>query len=160
MLGFRVGNGYDVHKLLEGRKLILGGVEITYGKGLLGHSDADVLIHSIMDALLGACGEADIGSHFPDNDMSYKGISSLILLKKVRDILCSKGYSIANIDSIIVAEKPKLSSYIDEMKEKISGILQLDKDCVGIKATTSEGLGFTGRGEGIAAYAVASIYKE
>ena len=160
MFGFRIGNGYDVHKLVEGRKLILGGVEIPYEKGLLGHSDADVLVHSIMDALLGACGESDIGSHFPDNDMSYKGISSLVLLKKVKAILCSKGYSIENIDSIIVAEKPKLSSYIDEMKDKISGILQLDKDCVGIKATTSEGLGFTGRGEGIAAYAVASIYKD
>jgi 2-C-methyl-D-erythritol 2,4-cyclodiphosphate synthase len=159
MLGFRVGNGYDVHKLVEGRKLILGGVEIPYDKGLLGHSDADVLVHSIMDALLGACGESDIGNHFPDNDMSYKGISSLVLLNKVKDILCSKGYSIANIDSIIVAEKPKLSPYIDEMKEKVSGILQLDKDCVGIKATTTEALGFTGRGEGIAAYAVANIYK-
>lgn len=160
MLSFRVGNGYDVHKLAEGRKLILGGVEIAYGKGLLGHSDADVLIHSIMDALLGACGESDIGNHFPDNDMSYKGISSLVLLEKVKGILCNKGYRIANIDSIIVAEKPKLSPYIDEMKEKISDILQLDKDCIGIKATTSEGLGFTGRGDGIAAYAVAGIYRE
>jgi 2-C-methyl-D-erythritol 2,4-cyclodiphosphate synthase len=160
MLGFRVGNGYDVHKLVEGRKLIMGGVEIAYEKGLLGHSDADVLVHSIMDALLGACGESDIGSHFPDNDMSYKGISSLVLLKKVKDILCGKGYSIVNIDSIIVAEKPKLSPYIDEMKEKISDILQIDKDCVGIKATTTEGLGFAGRGEGIAAYAVANIYKD
>ena len=159
MLGFRIGNGYDVHKLVEGRKMILGGVEIPYDKGLLGHSDADVLVHSIMDALLGACGESDIGKHFPDNDMTYKGISSLVLLGKVKDILCSKGYSIANIDSIIVAEKPKLSPYIDDMKEKISGILQIDKDYIGIKATTSEGLGFTGRGEGIAAYAVANIYK-
>lgn len=159
MLGFRIGNGYDVHKLVEGRKLILGGVEITYEKGLLGHSDADVLVHSIMDALLGACGESDIGKHFPDNDMSYKGISSLVLLEKVKNILHSKGYNIANIDSIIVAEKPKLSPYIDEMKERISEILQLDKDCIGIKATTSEGLGFTGRGEGIAAYAVVNIYK-
>lgn len=159
MLGFRVGNGYDVHKLAEGRKLILGGVEIPYEKGLLGHSDADVLVHSIMDALLGACGESDIGKHFPDNDMSYKGISSLVLLEKVNAILHSKGYNIANIDSIIVAEKPKLSSYIDEMKVKIAAVLQLDKDCIGIKATTSEGLGFTGTGEGIAAYAVANIYK-
>jgi 2-C-methyl-D-erythritol 2,4-cyclodiphosphate synthase len=149
MLGFRVGNGYDVHKLVEGRKLILGGVEIPYDKGLLGHSDADVLVHSIMDALLGACGESDIGKHFPDNDMSYKGISSLVLLEKVKGILHSKGYSISNIDSIIVAEKPKLSPYIDEMKEKISGVLQIDKDCIGIKATTTEGLGFTGTGEGI-----------
>lgn len=159
MLGFRVGNGYDVHRLSEGRKLILGGVEIPYEKGLLGHSDADVLVHSIMDALLGACGESDIGRHFPDNDMSYKGISSLVLLEKVKGILDSKGYGISNIDSIIVAEKPKLSPYIDEMKEKISAVLQIDKDCIGIKATTTEGLGFAGTGEGIAAYAVANIYK-
>lgn len=159
MLGFRVGNGYDVHKLVEGRKLILGGVEITYEKGLLGHSDADVLVHSIMDALLGACGESDIGKHFPDNDMSYKRISSLVLLEKVKDILKGKGYSIVNVDSTIIADKPKLSPYIYEMKANIAEILQLDKDCVGIKATTSEGLGFTGRGEGIAAYAVVSICK-
>ena len=159
MLGFRVGNGYDVHRLAEGRKLILGGVEVPYGKGLLGHSDADVLVHAIMDALLGACGESDIGKHFPDNDMSYKGISSLVLLEKVRTILYSKGYKISNIDSIIVAEKPKLSPYIDGMKEKISAVLQLDRDCIGIKATTTEGLGFTGAGEGIAAYAVANIYR-
>lgn len=159
MLGFRVGNGYDVHKLVEGRKLILGGVEITYEKGLLGHSDADVLVHSIMDALLGACGESDIGKHFPDNDMSYKGISSLVLLEKVKDILKGKGYSIVNVDSTIIADNPKLSPYIYEMKANIAEILQLDKDCVGIKATTSEGLGFTGRGEGIAAYAVVSICK-
>lgn len=159
MPGFRVGNGYDVHRLAEGRKLILGGVEIPYEKGLLGHSDADVLVHSIMDALLGACGEADIGKHFPDNDMSYKDISSLILLKKVKDIVDSKGYGILNIDSIITAEKPKLSPYIDKMKANIAEALQLDMDCIGIKATTSEGLGFAGRGEGIAAYAVAAICK-
>ncbi|KUO68095.1 MAG: 2-C-methyl-D-erythritol 2,4-cyclodiphosphate synthase [Clostridia bacterium BRH_c25] len=160
MLGFRIGNGYDVHKLVEGRKLILGGVEIPCGKGLLGHSDADVLVHSIMDALLGACGESDIGRHFPDNDASYKGISSLVLLGRVREILRLKGYDIGNIDSIIVAEKPKLSPYIDEMKDKISDILQLDKDCIGIKATTTEGLGFVGKGEGIAAYAVANVYRK
>lgn len=159
MPGFRIGNGFDVHRLVEGRKLILGGVEIPYEKGLLGHSDADVLVHSIMDALLGACGESDIGKHFPDNDMSYKGISSLALLKRVKDILSSKGYSIANIDSIIVAEKPKLAHYIDEMKSKLSDTLMIDKDCIGIKATTTEGLGFAGRGEGIAAYAVAAIFK-
>ncbi len=159
MPGYRVGNGYDVHKLAAGRKLILGGAEIPYEKGLLGHSYADVLAHSIMDALLGACGESDIGQHFPDNDISYKGISSLVLLKKVKDILDSKGYCISNVDSIIVAEKPKLSPYIDEMKANIAAVLQLDKDCIGIKATTSEGMGFAGRGEGIAAYAVAIIYK-
>ena len=159
MPGYRAGNGYDVHKLEAGRKLILGGVEIPYEKGLLGHSDADVLIHSIMDALLGACGESDIGQHFPDDDISYKGISSLVLLKKVKDILDSRGYCISNVDSIIVAEKPKLSPYIGEMKGNISAVLQLDEDRIGIKATTSEGLGFAGRGEGIMAYAVASIYK-
>lgn len=158
--GFRIGNGYDVHKLVEGRKLILGGMEIAYEKGLLGHSDADVLVHAIMDALLGACGEADIGKHFPDSDVSYKGISSLVLLEKVKDLVHSKGYGIANIDSIIVAERPKLAPHIDGMKEKLSAVLQLDKGLIGIKATTSEGLGFTGTGEGIAAYAVASIYRE
>ncbi len=158
--GFRIGNGYDVHKLVEGRKLTIGGLEIPYEKGLLGHSDADVLVHAIMDALLGACGEPDIGSHFPDSDVSYKGISSLVLLEKVRDIVRAKGYGIANIDSIIVAERPKLAPYIDGMKEKLSGALKLDKGLIGIKATTSEGLGFTGTGEGIASYAVASIYRE
>lgn len=160
MSGFRVGNGYDVHRLVEGRKLVLGGVEIAWEKGLLGHSDADVLIHAIMDALLGACGEGDIGKHFPDNDMSYKGISSLILLEKVRDIVAGKGYEISNIDSIVVAERPKLSPHIDGMKEKLSVALQLDRDRIGIKATTTEGLGFTGTGEGIAAYAVACIYRK
>lgn len=159
MPGFRIGNGYDVHRLAEGRKLVLGGVEIPYGKGLLGHSDADVLVHAIMDALLGACGEADIGKHFPDNDMSYKNISSLVLLKKVKDILDSKGFQISNVDSIITAEKPKLSPYIEEMKANIAAVLQLDRDCIGIKATTSEGLGFAGRGEGIEVHSVTCIYK-
>jgi 2-C-methyl-D-erythritol 2,4-cyclodiphosphate synthase len=160
MFKYRVGNGYDVHRLVEDRKLILGGVEIPYDKGLLGHSDADVLVHSIMDALLGACGESDIGKHFPDSDAAYEGISSLILLGRVKDILFSKGYSIGNIDSIIVAERPKLAPHIDEMKTRIAGILQLDIDCIGIKATTTEGLGFAGKGEGIAAYAVVNVYKK
>ncbi|HWQ30431.1 MAG TPA: 2-C-methyl-D-erythritol 2,4-cyclodiphosphate synthase [Negativicutes bacterium] len=160
MSGFRVGNGYDVHRLVEGRKLILGGVEIAWEKGLLGHSDADVLVHAIMDALLGACGEGDIGKRFPDNDMSYKGISSLILLDRVRAIVTGKGYEISNIDSIVVAERPKLSPHIDGMKEKLSSVLQLERDQIGIKATTTEGLGFTGIGEGIAAYAVACIYRK
>jgi len=157
---YRVGNGYDVHRLVDGRKLILGGVEIPYEKGLLGHSDADVLVHSIMDALLGACGESDIGKHFPDTDSTYKGISSLVLLGKVGDILYAKGYTIGNIDSIIVAERPKLATHIDEMKKRISGILKVEMDCVGIKATTTEGLGFAGKGEGIAAYAVVNIFAE
>jgi 2-C-methyl-D-erythritol 2,4-cyclodiphosphate synthase len=160
MSDYRVGNGYDVHRLVEGRKLILGGVEIPYEKGLLGHSDADVLVHSIMDALLGACGESDIGKHFPDSDAMYKGISSLVLLGKVKDILCAKEYTIGNIDSIIVAERPKLAPYIDEMKERVAGVLQLDMDRIGIKATTTEGLGFTGSGEGISAYAVVSVVKK
>lgn len=160
MFNYRVGNGYDVHKLSEGRKLIIGGVEIPYEKGLLGHSDADVLIHAIMDALLGACGEADIGRHFPDSDAAYKGISSLVLLGRVKEVITAKGYSIGNIDSIIVAEKPKMAPYIDEMKSKLAEVLQLDKDCIGIKATTTEGLGFTGRGEGIAAYATAFLYRK
>lgn len=160
MPAFRIGNGYDVHKLVEGRKLMLGGVEIPYEKGLLGHSDADVLVHSIMDALLGACGESDIGRHFPDSDMAYKDISSLVLLEKVKDILYSKGYGISNIDSVIAAERPKLSPYIDEMKAKLADVLKLNKDCIGIKATTTEGLGFTGTGEGIAAYAVACVFRK
>lgn len=158
--GFRIGNGYDVHRLVEGRKLILGGIEIPYEKGLLGHSDADVLAHAVMDALLGACGEYDIGKHFPDSDAAYKGISSLILLEKVQAVVSARGYRISNIDSIIVAEKPKLAAYIDGMKEKLSSALQLEKNAVGIKATTTEGLGFTGTGEGIAAYAVACLYRE
>jgi 2-C-methyl-D-erythritol 2,4-cyclodiphosphate synthase len=159
MLNYRIGNGYDVHKLTEGRKLIIGGVEIPYEKGLMGHSDADVLTHAIMDALLGACGEADIGRHFPDSDAAYKGISSLVLLGKVKEVIASKGYAIGNIDSIIVAEKPKMAPHIDEMKSRLAEVLQLDKDCIGIKATTTEGLGFAGKGEGIAAYAVAGVYK-
>lgn len=156
---FRIGNGYDVHRFAEGRKLILGGVHIPYEKGLLGHSDADVVVHAIMDALLGACGERDIGKHFPDNDDSYKGISSLLLLAKVVEIVKLKGYSIGNIDSIIVAEVPKLSPYIAEMKSNIAGVMGMSSDDVGIKATTSEGLGFEGRKEGISAYAVAGIFK-
>lgn len=159
MLDYRVGNGYDVHKLVDGRKLILGGVEIPYEKGLLGHSDADVLTHAIMDALLGGCGESDIGRHFPDNDSTYKGISSLVLLGRVKEIILSKGYAIGNIDSIIVAEKPKLAPHIDGMKTKIAEVLGLERDRIGIKATTTEGLGFAGKGEGIAAYAVAGVYK-
>jgi len=156
---FRIGNGYDVHRFSEGRKLILGGEEIPYEKGLLGHSDADVLVHAIMDALLGACGERDIGKHFPDNDDSYKGISSLLLLSKVNEIIRAKGYRVGNIDSIIVAQAPKLSPYIDKMKCNIAEVLGIHADDVGIKATTSEGLGFEGRKEGISAYAVASIFS-
>lgn len=155
----RIGNGYDVHKLAANRKLIMGGVEIPYEKGLLGHSDADVLVHAIMDALLGACGERDIGKHFPDTDNSYKGISSLLLLEKVRDVIREKGYRIGNIDSIIVAQAPKMAPHIEQMKNNITRVLGIESDCVNIKATTTEGLGFTGTGEGIASYAVACLYK-
>lgn len=156
----RVGNGYDVHRFEEGRRLVLGGVEIPYAKGLLGHSDADVLVHAIMDALLGACGERDIGKHFPDTDASFKDISSLILLKKVKEILTQKGYRIGNVDSIIVAEAPKLSPYIDLMKDNLAEVLDLDAESIGVKATTTESLGFTGRKEGIAAYAVACLMRD
>ncbi len=156
---FRVGNGFDVHRLVPGRDLILGGVKIPYEKGLLGHSDADVLLHAIMDALLGAAGERDIGYHFPDNDMKYKGISSLTLLEIVRNKIKDKGYKLNNLDSIIVAEKPKVSSFIEEMRENISNIMMVDHDSINIKATTTENLGFTGRGEGIAAYCTVSLVK-
>ncbi|MBC7332980.1 MAG: 2-C-methyl-D-erythritol 2,4-cyclodiphosphate synthase [Actinobacteria bacterium] len=150
----RVGIGYDVHPLGENRKLVLGGVEISYSRGLIGYSDGDVLVHSIMDALLGACGLGDIGIHFPDNDAKYKGISSLILLKEVRKKMEGEGFSIINIDSILIMEKPKVSSYIPLMKRNIAQILGIDEKVVNIKATTTEGLGFCGREEGIAAQSV------
>lgn len=157
---FRIGNGYDVHRLVEDRLLILGGVTIPYEKGLLGHSDADVLIHAIIDALLGACSMRDIGCLFPDTDNRFKGISSLLLLSKVCDEIKIKGYSISNIDSIIVAQAPKLSPYIHNMRENIAKVLKIDIDMINIKATTTEGLGFEGRGEGISSYAVCIINKE
>ncbi len=155
----RVGIGFDVHRLVPGRDLILGGVKIPYEKGLLGHSDADVLLHAIMDALLGASGERDIGYHFPDNDMKYKGISSLTLLETVYNKIKDKGYKLNNLDSIIVAERPKVSSFIEEMRENISNIMMVEHDRINIKATTTETLGFTGRGEGIAAYCTVSLIK-
>lgn len=155
----RVGNGFDVHRLVEGRKLILGGVEIPFKKGLLGHSDADVLVHAIMDALLGACGKRDIGSLFPDDDIAFKNISSLLLLKNVGSEVKNTGYTIGNIDSIIVAENPKLSSYIVSMKKNIASSLEIKEDQINIKATTTEGLGYTGSGQGISSYAVACIYE-
>lgn len=150
----RIGQGYDVHRLVEGRKLILGGVEIPYEKGLLGHSDADVLLHAIMDALLGAAALGDIGQHFPDTDEKYKGISSLELLRRVGEILGENGFLIENIDSTVIAQRPKLLSYRPMMTENIAGALGIEKDQVSVKATTEEGLGFTGTGEGIAAQAV------
>lgn len=157
---FRIGNGYDVHRLVEGRALIMGGVPIPYEKGLLGHSDADVLVHAIMDALLGACGERDIGKHFPDTDNSYKGISSLKLLEKVKEIIEQKGYAVGNIDSIIVAQAPKMAPHIEYMKQNIAETLGIDVETVNIKATTTEGLGFAGQGEGIASYAVACLFRK
>ena len=153
----RIGTGYDVHRLTEGRKLIIGGVEIPYEKGLLGHSDADVLLHAIMDALLGAAAAGDIGLHFPDNDPAYEGASSLMLLLKVGGILTNKGYYINNIDATIIAQAPKMRPYIDEMRENIATVLGIPVDRVSVKATTEEHLGFTGRGEGISAQAVCSI---
>lgn len=153
----RVGMGYDVHRLVEGRKLILGGVEIPYEKGLLGHSDADVLIHAIMDALLGAAALGDIGRHFPDTDPKYKGISSVKLLKHVAELLDEKNYIIENIDATVIAQRPKLRPYMEEMTAVISETLRIEKERVNLKATTEEGLGFTGSGEGMAAQAICSL---
>ena len=153
----RVGIGIDVHKLVKGRKLILGGVEIPFSKGLLGHSDADVLSHAICDALLGGAAAGDIGKLFPDSDDSYKGICSLILLEKVKEVLDEKGLKISNIDSVIIAQRPRLAPYLDEMREKISGSLKIPMDLVSIKATTSEGLGHEGAGEGITAHAIVCL---
>ena len=150
----RVGTGYDVHKLTENRKLILGGVEIPYEKGLLGHSDADVLIHAIMDAILGAAALGDIGKHFPDNDDAYKGISSVLLLKKVAELIKKEGYEIGNIDSTIIAQRPKLAPYIPTMRDNIANALGISSSQVNVKATTEEGLGFTGEGLGIASQAI------
>jgi 2-C-methyl-D-erythritol 2,4-cyclodiphosphate synthase len=155
----RIGIGYDIHRLVDGRKCVIGGVDIPYEKGLLGHSDADVLLHAICDALLGACGESDIGVHFPDNDVKFKDMSSLKLLKKVYDLLTTKGYKIINIDAVVIAEEPKLKKYIPEMKKNISEVLNILVEDIGIKATTNEKLGSIGRGEGIAAQAVAGIEK-
>ncbi len=153
----RIGTGYDVHKLVEGRKLILGGVEIPYEKGLLGHSDADVLVHAIMDALLGAAALGDIGLHFPDSDPEYKGADSLVLARRVSGILAENGYLIENVDSTVIAQAPKLRPYIDEMRANIADALEIDVSQVSVKATTEEHLGFTGRGEGISAQASALI---
>ena len=156
----RIGHGYDVHKLTEGRKLILGGVEIPFEKGLEGHSDADVLLHAIMDALLGAAAEGDIGLHFPDTDDRYLGADSTALLAEVGKNLEKKGYRIENIDSTVLCQRPKLRPYIPGMRCRVAGILDLEEDQVSIKATTEEGLGFTGDGSGIAAHAVVLISRK
>jgi 2-C-methyl-D-erythritol 2,4-cyclodiphosphate synthase len=153
----RIGTGYDVHRLVEGRKLIIGGVEIPYGKGLLGHSDADVLLHAVCDALLGAAGLGDIGRHFPDSDARYKGISSMKLLAEVHRLLSEKGFSVNNIDATIVAEKPKMAPHIPAIVSNIASAVHAGMSAVNVKATTTEGLGFAGKGEGIAAYAVCTI---
>lgn len=150
----RIGSGYDVHRLVEDRKLIIGGVEIPYEKGLLGHSDADVMTHAVMDALLGAAALGDIGRHFPDSDDRYKGISSMELLREVGDKIAQKGYRVGNIDATIIAQRPKMAAHIPAMRENIARVLGTDIDRINVKATTEEGLGFTGEGLGIAASAV------
>ena len=155
----RVGMGYDVHRLTTGRKLIMGGVEIPYEKGLLGHSDADVLLHAIMDALFGAAALGDIGKHFPDTDPEYEGISSLKLLEHVGRLLDESGYVIENIDATIIAQRPKMRPHIDQMRENIAAALKIETDQVNVKATTEEGLGFTGSGEGISSQAICAVEK-
>jgi len=156
-MSIRIGTGYDVHRLVEGRKLVLGGVEIPHEKGLLGHSDADVLLHALCDALLGAAGLGDIGKHFPDSDPRFKGIASTSLLEEVIRLLEAKGFRVQNIDTTIVAERPRMASHIGRMVENIAVAARIDPAAVNVKATTTEGLGFTGRGEGIAAHAVCTI---
>lgn len=153
----RIGHGYDVHRLVEGRRLILGGVETPYEKGLLGHSDADVLTHALMDALLGAAALGDIGQHFPDHDDRYLGADSLELLKEVCCLIREKGYHVGNVDITVIAQRPKLASYIPEMKARLAAVMQVEEDRVNVKATTEEKLGFTGEGLGIAAHAVALL---
>ena len=153
----RIGMGYDVHKLVEGRKLIIGGVDIPYEKGLLGHSDADVLLHAIMDALLGAAALGDIGKHFPDTDEQYKGISSIKLLEHVGELLAREGFVIGNIDSTVIAQMPKMAPYREQMRENIAKALKININQIGVKATTEEGLGFTGAGEGISSQAIALL---
>lgn len=155
----RFGMGYDVHQLVENRKLIIGGVNIPYEKGLLGHSDADVLLHAISDALLGAAALGDIGKHFPDTDPRYKGADSLKLLEEVGNLLAEKGYVVGNVDATIVAQKPKMLPHIPQMRENIARVLRVDTDQINVKATTEEHLGFTGNGQGISSYAVAGIER-
>ncbi len=153
-IDMRIGSGYDVHRLVEGRDLIIGGVKITYEKGLLGHSDADVLTHAIMDSLLGAAALGDIGKHFPDTDSKYKGASSLVLLERVKELLEENFYLIENIDATIIAQQPKMAPHIEAMRENISKVLGIDLNQINIKATTEEGLGFTGEGQGISSNSI------
>lgn len=153
----RIGHGYDVHKLVEGRKLIMGGVDIPYEKGLLGHSDADVLLHAISDALLGAAALGDIGKLFPDTDPEFKGADSMVLMAEVYRNIKEKGYKVVNVDATIIAQRPKMRGYIDTMRANIAKVLECDIDCINVKATTEEGMGFTGEGMGISAHAVCLI---
>ncbi|MBR1579731.1 MAG: 2-C-methyl-D-erythritol 2,4-cyclodiphosphate synthase [Selenomonadaceae bacterium] len=153
----RIGNGYDVHRLVEGRRLIIGGVEIDYPRGLLGHSDADVLLHAIIDAMLGAAALGDIGQHFPDNDPSIKNIDSGVMLERVNRLLAAHNFTVVNVDSIVVAQRPKLAPYIQSMRQRIADLLKIDIDRISVKAKTEEGLGFTGSGDGIAAHAAVLI---
>ena len=157
---FRIGHGYDVHKFADNRKLILGGVDIPYNVGLLGHSDADVLIHALLDSILGAMAAGDIGKHFPDSDDAYKGISSMILAQNVALLMSCQGYKIVNIDITVIAQAPKLSPYIEKMKENLANIFECSKEQINIKATTEEGLGFTGRKEGISCHSVCLLAKQ
>ena len=157
---FRIGFGYDVHALVEDRRLILGGVEITHSKGLKGHSDADVLIHAVMDALVGALGLGDIGRHFPDTDPAYKGISSLSMLETVTGLVEKEGYALNNLDCTLVAQEPKIAPFLPEMKRNLAKSLKADVNRINIKATTSEGLGFCGKREGMEAFAVVSLIKK
>lgn len=159
MTNLRIGHGYDVHRLTEGRKLFLGGVQVPFELGLDGHSDADVLLHAVMDALLGAAAMGDIGQHFPDTDPAYKGVSSMVLLRAVGGLLRHGGYAIVNIDATVIAQAPKLAPFIEEMRRRIAEALEIDHARVSVKATTEERLGFTGEGKGIAAHAVALIEK-
>ena len=156
----RIGHGYDVHRLVEGRRLILGGVEIPYEKGLLGHSDADVLTHALMDALLGAAALGDIGKLFPDNDPNYEGADSVGLLREVRRVLSENGYRVGNVDCTVIAQRPQLASFIPRMREILAEAMGVELNCVSVKATTEEGLGFSGEGLGIAAHAVALIEEK
>ena len=156
----KIGIGYDIHRTADGRKLILGGVEIPYVKGLEGHSDADVLLHALCDAILGALGEDDIGKHFPDTDPNYKNVSSLVLLKRVWDLATDKKYMVNNVDTVLIADEPKVNPFKETMREKISNVLKIDKDRISIKATTSEGVGTIGRGEAIAAQAIVLLEKK
>ena len=160
MQNFRIGHGYDVHRLVENRKLILGGVTVPYERGLLGHSDADVLTHAVMDAVLGAAALGDIGRHFPDTDEAYRGADSIVLAAHVRDLLSARGYRVNNIDATVIAQRPKLAPYIDTMRDNLARVFGVEPDAVNVKATTEEKLGFTGSGDGIAAHAVATIVSD